>query len=485
MHDTALEIGKRAIEIYGGKAPRILEVGAMDVNGSLRQFAPEGSEYLGVDLEAGKGVDMVVEAGKPLPFKKGSFDLVLASSVFEHDPAFWSTFLDLARVLRNGGHLYMNAPSNGMVHRYPEDHWRFYPDSGLALERWANSQGLPVRLIESFTAPRKGDHWNDFVAVFRRGRKTGDLSGRLLHSACNGKNVWTIGASQPLKPSDATEDMQLLKAEQGRARALEAQLAERDAAKEAALSELQTLQSTLRQREEEIHQTRREKEELATASDARIAELTAQLAKLEADIAAHQKQLADAERDRDTAAGQVEEAQTELDRRVSDLKKLRKRNKRSKQTIATLEARLLTLGRELQATTENAEEHSAAAQRTQEALSQTRAALSQAELSVRQRFDELAALTRFLREAECERQEATEHREWLTQVHQVVAQTPWWWALLPPSMRAEREHRRLKQAGLFDAKAYLDLYPDVAAERMDPLRHYILHGMDEGRRLTR
>lgn len=105
MHDTAPEIGRLAIEIYECKNARLIELGSMDVKLSLRPFAPEDSSYFGVDLELGKSLGMVVEPGKPLPFEDGAFDLILASFVFEHDPAFWATFLDLARLLRDGGHL--------------------------------------------------------------------------------------------------------------------------------------------------------------------------------------------------------------------------------------------------------------------------------------------------------------------------------------------------------------------------------------------
>ena len=143
MHDTALEIGRLAIEVYAKKeASRILEIGSLDVNGSLRTFAPQASEYIGVDMTSGKGVDIVINPNDPLPFTDQSFDFIIASSVFEHDPTFWMTFLDVGRLLCKGGFFYLNVPSNGAVHRYPTDNWRFYPDSGPALEKWALSQGL-------------------------------------------------------------------------------------------------------------------------------------------------------------------------------------------------------------------------------------------------------------------------------------------------------------------------------------------------------
>jgi len=88
--------------------------------------------------------------------------------VLEHDPAVWETFEKMCRKARPGGHIYISAPSNGIVHRCPQDYWRFYPDSGLALKAWASRRELDVTLVESFMAEREADMWNDFCAIFRR-----------------------------------------------------------------------------------------------------------------------------------------------------------------------------------------------------------------------------------------------------------------------------------------------------------------------------
>jgi hypothetical protein len=39
----------------------------------------------------------------------------------------------------------------------------------------------------------------------------------------------------------------------------------------------------------------------------------------------------------------------------------------------------------------------------------------------------------------------------------------------------------LREVGLFDDQSYLTRHPDVAAAGMNPLDHYIAHGMSEGR----
>src|SRR5690349_2306778 len=101
MHDTAFQIGALAMNIYADlSTDSVLEVGSQAVNGSLRENALPTTHYVGVDIEAGEGVDLVIEAGKPLPVDSGAFDLVIASSVFEHDPCFWLTFLEMCRATK-------------------------------------------------------------------------------------------------------------------------------------------------------------------------------------------------------------------------------------------------------------------------------------------------------------------------------------------------------------------------------------------------
>ncbi|MDO9708318.1 methyltransferase domain-containing protein [Paracraurococcus lichenis] len=169
MHDTAHLHGRLFFELYWQPEFRIVaELGSYDVNGRLRDHAPPGVRWVGFDMAPGPGVDVAVAPGAALPLADGSVDVAVTSSAFEHDAAFWQTFLELVRILRPGGLLYLNAPSNHVVHRFPLDCWRFYPDAGLALCGWAARQGTAVMLAESFVGRQGGEGWCDFVAVFRK-----------------------------------------------------------------------------------------------------------------------------------------------------------------------------------------------------------------------------------------------------------------------------------------------------------------------------
>lgn len=171
MHDTAMSFGKLFFETYApnGEGLRIADIGSQDVTGSLRDVAPPNCDYIGVDFVEGKGVDVILTDPYSLPFADSSLDICLSSSCFEHSEFFWLLFEEIMRVLKPGGLFYLNAPSNGAFHRFPVDCWRFYPDSGIALQNWGRRQGLDVTLLESFTGRKRLNVWNDFVAVFVKG----------------------------------------------------------------------------------------------------------------------------------------------------------------------------------------------------------------------------------------------------------------------------------------------------------------------------
>ena len=174
MHDTALISGMLFSETYGEKGKVVIDVGGQDVNGSLRKFFVErGMKYICLDIVEHPSVDVVIKPGDKLPFETGSIDLIVSTSCFEHDPCFWLTFKEMSRILKLGGHVYINAPTNGAYHTHPGDNWRFYSDAGQALAYWsgvqmANEVIHPVKVVETFHVLPLGDIWIDFVCIWER-----------------------------------------------------------------------------------------------------------------------------------------------------------------------------------------------------------------------------------------------------------------------------------------------------------------------------
>jgi SAM-dependent methyltransferase len=171
MHPSAQLNSKQFFDCYASfiqsnNQLTAIEIGSQDVNGSLRGNCPDKFNYIGVDFVEGKGVDVILDDPYILPFEDNSADIVISSSCFEHSEMFWLVFLEIMRILKPHGLFYLNVPSNGTIHRWPVDCWRFYPDSGGALVTWAKRNGMHPMLLESYTSTQVGDQWNDYVAVF-------------------------------------------------------------------------------------------------------------------------------------------------------------------------------------------------------------------------------------------------------------------------------------------------------------------------------
>lgn len=94
-----------------------------------------------------------------------------------------------------------------------------------------------------------------------------------------------------------------------------------------------------------------------------------------------------------------------------------------------------------------------------------------------ERFNEIATLTRLLREKEAP------HRPTRSRFRRAagIFFNPRRWPQLWHRIRVIRETAALRRSGLFDAEWYLKTYPDVAAVGANPLRHYVQFGAAEGR----
>jgi SAM-dependent methyltransferase len=97
--------------------PRVLEVGAYDVNGSVRGISAstvQPAEYIGVDLAPGPGVD-VVASGHEVDFPEASFDLTLSAECLEHNPHWEATLRNMRRMTRPNGFVVVSCATLGRL----------------------------------------------------------------------------------------------------------------------------------------------------------------------------------------------------------------------------------------------------------------------------------------------------------------------------------------------------------------------------------
>ena len=81
------------------KDQKVLEIGSLDINGSIRQFF-DSCDYIGVDLGAGKGVDLIAY-GEDLDFPDKWFSVVASCECFEHNPEWEATFRNMIRMAKD------------------------------------------------------------------------------------------------------------------------------------------------------------------------------------------------------------------------------------------------------------------------------------------------------------------------------------------------------------------------------------------------
>ena len=186
----------------------ILDVGSMNLNGTLRDVASPNWIYTGTDIEEGDGVDTILDDPHSFPFENETFDAIVSTSCFEHDDMFWVTFREMLRVLKSGGYIYINTPSNGNYHAHPVDNWRFYPDAGLALESWGRHNEAHLTLCESFVANEMQDIWNDYVMVFWKGEGTPPKITDMSAVTGGAANIRRYGNDDMINPEPVPRDMQ-------------------------------------------------------------------------------------------------------------------------------------------------------------------------------------------------------------------------------------------------------------------------------------
>jgi hypothetical protein len=92
-YQLVADLKKTFPEYFTGK--KVLEVGSLNINGTVRDFF-HTCEYTGIDLDKGKGVDVICPAH--LYIHPEEFDVVISTEMLEHDQ-YWK--LSLAQMYAN------------------------------------------------------------------------------------------------------------------------------------------------------------------------------------------------------------------------------------------------------------------------------------------------------------------------------------------------------------------------------------------------
>lgn len=99
--------------IHDSRDLKILEIGSYDFNGTIRKFFPD-SEYTGVDLCEGPGVDLV-GFGHEVSMPDESVDISISCECFEHDANWIATINNMHRMTKPGGLVVITCATLGRI----------------------------------------------------------------------------------------------------------------------------------------------------------------------------------------------------------------------------------------------------------------------------------------------------------------------------------------------------------------------------------
>ncbi|WP_159588041.1 sulfotransferase family protein [Chelativorans xinjiangense] len=215
-----------------------------------------------------------------------------------------------------------------------------------------------------------------------------------------------------------------------------------------------------RDMEQKLHEA-----ELALAERAEKAE------RLEAELESRAHAAAEAEEALAAAQDKLSETDSALAKARQEADRMAEAYARQEALVASYKEQVELLLGDLKTQTE------AALVKTREPANDHLAEKQQIERRLQERFSEIATLTQLLRVKE-------EQAEWLRQVASTLigdSRSGRLAGLLPGPLALALRKIQLKRRGLFDGQAYLRAHPDVARDRVDPLRHYLSHGIREER----
>ena len=110
----------------------MLEIGGREVVfGGFRQFFDK-AEYISFDYYPGENVDVVGDAHKLSSYfdENEKFDLIFSTAVFEHLAMPWLVSVEISKLLKPGGYVFVETHFAFSAHERPWDFYR-YSDMGL------------------------------------------------------------------------------------------------------------------------------------------------------------------------------------------------------------------------------------------------------------------------------------------------------------------------------------------------------------------
>lgn len=122
---------------FNKEGMKVLEIGSRVVTGANLRSRFSNATYVGFDFYPGENVDVVGDAHKLASYfaSDEKFDLIFSSAVFEHLAMPWAVAEEIQKLLKVGGHVFVETHFSYVAHERP---WNFFQFSEMGLRALFN-----------------------------------------------------------------------------------------------------------------------------------------------------------------------------------------------------------------------------------------------------------------------------------------------------------------------------------------------------------
>ena len=150
---------------------RILEIGSRNVTGTCLRKYFNNAEYIGFDYYPGENVDVVGDAHKLSTYFEQKFDLIFSSAVFEHLAMPWKVSLEIIKLLRVNGYVFIETHYSYSSHERP---WHFFQYSENALDVLF-PQKLGMKCVKKGCGNLIEGRFSEYASKYLVGKMVGGL----------------------------------------------------------------------------------------------------------------------------------------------------------------------------------------------------------------------------------------------------------------------------------------------------------------------
>ena len=160
----------------------------LNIGSGITRIHPK---ILNLEINSGHNVDIVASADN-IPLQHSSVDLVVSQEVLEHVPSPSDVLLEIYRVLKPGGCLYLQIPWVFGYHGCPNDYWRFSRDGIVQL---VEDSGFCIQNLSITVGP--------FTGFYRVAVEAFAILGSLFSSAYKAFKLFSAIIFSPVKLLDS------------------------------------------------------------------------------------------------------------------------------------------------------------------------------------------------------------------------------------------------------------------------------------------